>query len=306
VLGEQEAVVGGEDQRGVAPQVVAVEIVEQLPEVVVAGRHERRVVGADLGDLLGRAPAALLVERPVEDAAAPAGRVLLLEARRRLERLVRIEALEHEEPRIGVAVQVEELEARREAARERQVLLVDHELAVDGVLDALPAAVVDVLRLAPRAVEVVVLRRVHRAQLLDGRLYHGLPRVVFLAADEVPRAEPVVIRGAAVLEVMQVVRDEVRMDAGEPERLRKRIVERLEGAPAAVHEVQAPGVQVAPRRHAGEAADEVTLERDAACREAIEIGRPHPGRPVAAERVAAQGIEQDEDRLHAPLLQRGD
>ena len=294
--------VGRKDQRRVAPQVVPIEVVEQLAEIGVTGGDERRVVRADLGDLRGARVGALLVDRPVEDAAVPARPVLLLEARRRLEWLVRIEAFEHQEPRVRGAVDVEKLEGGLEAARERQVLLVDHELAVDRVLDALPAAVVSVLRPPPRRVEVVVLRGELLAQSLDRRLHHRLPRVVLLAAHEVPRAEAVVIRRAAVLEIVEVIAHEVRVDPGLPHRLCKRVVERLERAPAAMHEVQATRVQVAPRRHAWQAADEVTVEGHRALGEAIEVRRAHPRRAVAAERVAAQRVEKDEYGFHREPL----
>ena len=52
VLGQQKAVVGRQEQHRVLPHVVPVEVVEQLAEVVIAGRHQRRVVGADLGDFM--------------------------------------------------------------------------------------------------------------------------------------------------------------------------------------------------------------------------------------------------------------
>src|SRR5205823_9170963 len=113
------------------PQIVPVEIVEQLAEIVIAGRNERSVVRADFGDLFGTAVRRLFVDRPIENAGVPTGRALFLETRRRLKRLVWIEAFEHQKPRIGRAVHVEKLEARRETAGERQVFFLEHELAVD-------------------------------------------------------------------------------------------------------------------------------------------------------------------------------
>ena len=297
--------IGGENQRGVAPQVVAVEVVEQLPEIVIARRDQRRIVGANLGDLLGRAAARFFVERPVEDAAPPARRILLLEARGRLERLVRVEAFEHQEPRIGGAVDVEKLECGGEATRERQVFLLGHELAVDRVLDALPATVVAIPGAPPARIEVVVLRGVLLAKPLDGRLHHRLPRVVFLAADEVPGAEPAVVRGAAILEVVQVVAHEMGVNARLPHRLREGVVEGLERSPAPVHEVEPSGVQIAPCGHAREAAHEVAVEGYGGARETVEVGCLHPGRAVTAQRVATQRIEQDEYRLHGPFSSLG-
>ncbi len=278
--------VGGQEQRRVTPQVVAVEIVEQLAEVVVAGRHQRRIVGANLGDFLRRV-ADLLVHRPVEHAAFPTRLVGLLEFRRRIEGLVRVEALEHHEPVVRAAVEVEEFEAAGEAARQAIVLLVLHELAVDRVLQALPTLV-----------EVIVLRGISGAEALERWLHHRLPRIVFLPANEVPGAEAAVVRGAAVLEVVHVVGDQMRVDSGVSHHLREGVVERLERTPAAVHEIEPTGVQVAACRHARKAADEVCVESHAAAGEAIEIRRLDRSGSIAAERGAHQGIEKDEDGAH--------
>ena len=166
------------------------------------------------------------------------------------------------------------------------------------MLDPFPAPVVNVLRSPPRAVEVVVAGRPLLAQSLHRRLHHRLPGVILLPAHEVPGAKTVVVRRAAVLEVVQMIADKMRVYAGKPHRLRKRIVERLERSPAPMHEIQSAGVQIAARRHAGKAADEMPVEGDGARREAIEIGRAHPRRAVAAQCIAAQRIEQHEYRLH--------
>ena len=98
MLGQQEPVIGGKNERGIAPQIMAIEVIEEPTEVVIASGDERRVVRANFGNLFGAAVDALLVDRPIENAAGPAGRVLLLEPLRRLERLVRIEAFEHQKP----------------------------------------------------------------------------------------------------------------------------------------------------------------------------------------------------------------
>ena len=80
-----------------------------LAEVLVAHRDQRGVIGPDLGDLL-RALEDFLVMRPVEDPAVLAGLVWALEPRRRMEGLVRIEALDLQEPLVGAAVALQELE----------------------------------------------------------------------------------------------------------------------------------------------------------------------------------------------------
>ena len=140
VLGQQEAVVGGEHQRRVAPQVVGVEVGEQATEVVVAHGDDGGIIGADLGDLLLRLRHAL-VDRPVQHLAVPAGLVGLLEALGRVERLVRIEGLDLQEPVVGALVHVEELEALGEALHGRELALLADELAVHDVAQLLPGVV---------------------------------------------------------------------------------------------------------------------------------------------------------------------
>jgi hypothetical protein len=155
-----------------------------------------------------------------------------------------------------------------------------------------------------------VLLRVDRLQALDRRLDQCLPGVVLLPADELERAIAGVVGGAAVLEIVQVVTDQMRVDAVVLEDFRHRIVERLERAPAAVHEIEPAGMQIAPRRHARQAADIVGVERDRALREAVEVGRRDRA-PVRTDREPVEGIEQDEHDLHVtrarlPIVRCGD
>src|SRR5207249_4449292 len=99
----------------------------------------------------------------------------------------------------------------------------------------------------------------------------------------------------------QVIGDQVRMDAGFAHHLGKRVVERLQRAPAAMHEVQAPGMKITTRRHAGKASDEVRIECDRALGEAVEIGRSNAGRAIAADRGSHQRVEKDKNRAHESL-----
>ena len=104
---------------------------------------------------------------------------------------------------------------------------------------------------------------VHLPQPLPVRLHHRLPGVAFLAAHELVGVVAVVVGGAAVLPVVEVVGHEVAVDAGLVQQLGEGVVERLQRAPAAVQEGQAAGQHVAPGRHAGQAADIVVVEGDA-------------------------------------------
>ncbi len=133
MLAEQEAMIGGDHQRGVAPEIVPVEIVEQLAQQEVAQRHDGVVVGPQLLALFRQLVDAA-VARPVADRAVPAGPERLPESRRGMEGLVRIEGLHLQHPVIRSPVAVEELETAGEALDGRKILLLADELAVDDVV----------------------------------------------------------------------------------------------------------------------------------------------------------------------------
>jgi hypothetical protein len=75
-----------------------------------------------------------------------------------------------------------------------------------------------------------------------------------------------------------------------------------------VHEVEPAGVQIAARRHAGQAADVVRVENDRPLGEAIEAWSSDSA-PVQAKGQAIERIEQDEDDAHgrvSPTLRFSD
>jgi len=78
---------------------------------------------------------------PVQRATLVVGREGVAEAFGRVERLVRVEALEHRQPVVGRAVALEEVEARGKALGTGEVGLVLHHLAGHHVLEALARAV---------------------------------------------------------------------------------------------------------------------------------------------------------------------
>jgi hypothetical protein len=94
-----------------------------------------------------------------------------------------------------------------------------------------------------------------------------------------------------------MVADQMRVDAVVLEDFRHRIVEGLERAPAAVHEIEPAGMQIPPRRHARQASDIVGVERDRALCEAVEVGR-REGAAVRTDGEPVEGIEQNEHDLH--------
>jgi hypothetical protein len=65
-----------------------------------------------------------------------------------------------------------------------------------------------------------------------------------------------------------------------------------------MQEAQTPGLHVAPRRHAGKAADVVAVEGDGALCEPVEIWGRYPRAAVAAQHVTIKRVEEEEDEAH--------
>ena len=75
---------------------------------------------------------------------------------------------------------------------------------------------------------------VHFSQPLPMRLHHRLPWIALLPANELVAVVPIVIGGAAILPIVEVVGDQMAVDAGVVQQLGERIVERLQRTPAAM------------------------------------------------------------------------
>ena len=102
----------------------------------------------------------------------------------------------------------------------------------------------------------------------------------------------------AVLEVVVVVGDEMRVDARIAKELGDGVIEGLERPPATMQEVEPAGLDVAARRHAGQAPHEVPVEHHRATGEPLEVRRDASARGIAGERVPVERVEEEEDGLH--------
>ena len=149
-------------------------------------------------------------------------------------------------------VGVEEIHAGVETAHRRKIRILADEFPIDQVAR----------QLVP-ALRAELLRVVHLAQTFPRRLHHRLPRIAFLPADEVVCVVAVVVSRAAVAPVVEMVGDQVGINAMLMQHARQRMVEGLQRPPAAMQEIQSAGVHVAPRRHARQAADVVIVESHA-------------------------------------------
>ena len=112
------------------------------------------------------------------------------------------------------------------------------------------------------------------------------------------------VGGAAILQVVEVVGDQVAVDAGPVQQLGEGVVERLQRPPAAVQEAQPAGLHVAPCRHAGQATDIVPVEGQRARRQPVEVGCRDARAAIGPQQVPVERVEQDEDGLHGQPRQR--
>src|SRR5262249_14860901 len=72
----------------------------------------------------------------------------------------------------------------------------------------------------------------------------------------------------------------------------------LHRAPAAMQEIEAAGQDIAPRRHARQAADIVPVEGHATLGQPVEVRRRYPRAAVWAEQMPIERIEQHEHSFH--------
>ena len=274
--------IGVHQQQGVVPHVVLVHEVQHPSQRPVAHRDERLVLVAGVLDLvLGLRD--LRVGRPVELGALVAMRVEPAVLLVREERLVRVEALDLQEPLVRVRVRGEEFQPGVERAGLRMLGLAREVSAVDGVLPM-----------------QAILEAGQRSRRRDV----GLPRVALLTAEELPGRVPRVVRRAAVLPVVRVVAREVRVHAGLAEHLRHRVVPGLERAPGAVQEVVPSGVQFSTGGHARHGSGVEPVEGHGPLGETAEVRGVDLVRAVRRQQMPVQAVEHDHDRAHqrvAPL-----
>ena len=122
--------VGCQDQAGVLPKIMFIEIVQQFTEIFVAHGDKGRVVAANLGNLafgIGH----LFVERPIQDLSVVAGIIGRPEPFGRNEGLVGVEALQLQEPVIRAPVQIQKLKCGSETLGGRKIGIVLQEIAID-------------------------------------------------------------------------------------------------------------------------------------------------------------------------------
>ena len=248
-LAEVVAVIGAQHDRGVVPELLRVELVEDAAEPVVDHRQLRLVVGADLarlrrlqpalGDGLGR------VRRPDEPRAFPRVVVTRRPRRRRVERLVRIELVDEQQEALVVA------RARAQPLLGRAASCADRGSP-------------------PRRGTMCASRRRGGARTpgaagsagvpVHDRIGARAPRVTFVTSHVLPRAEVGVVVLAADLEQVRMVGHEHRRDPRPPQLVGDRVFPDLDRAPRPPEEVERADEQVVAGRHARQRSRPVPVE----------------------------------------------
>src|SRR5690606_6629544 len=151
------------------------EPVQQAAELLVAGGDQCLVVAPQEREEV-RVQIGLAVAGPVEDLSPEGGNARRQEAIRREERLVRIEALEVQEPVVVRMMVLQEAVRAVEALRQREQA------------GSLEVVAVDVVRQLPvRVLAEIVLALVEALrEPIHLRPQPGAPLVLLLAADELP------------------------------------------------------------------------------------------------------------------------
>ena len=122
-----------------------------------------------------------------------------------------------------------------------------------------------------------------------------LPGVALVAAFVLPAVEIRVVVLASRLEQMRVIGDELRRDAGATEVSCERLFPEFDRPPGLPEEVQRSAEQVVASRNARQGAGVVLFEHQRAFRERVEVGSVELGPTVAAQHVAVERIQQDDD-----------
>ena len=291
VLTEHIAMVGVDDEQGVLPQVMLVELIQHLAKALIAEGQQCQIVGLEVVDVV-LALGDRGVGRPVQLAQAVGVEHLADVPVRCVERLMRVKGLDLEEPVVLLPVLLQKVHALRKGSGLREIRIRGAGGAVDHVL---PVHLVEHLL---EAFGCALGQRMAVGALRIGR-GTGLPRVALLPAVALPRAVPGAVGRAAVLHIVVVVGHDPGIDAVLLEQFGHRVVKWLNGAPAAVQEVGAAGVQLPAGRHTGHTAH-IAVVKDGRVRgQPLEVGQVELFAAVAGQIVQPQGIVHYHNCFHA-------
>ena len=294
MLAEEVAVVGGDQDGRVLQPPQALQAVQEVTQPHIRQRHLAGVEGADVGQFLLGVAIRLAVDGPADALLRRVVRVHRVVGRGRVERLMRIEAVDHQQEVVQRAVAVQPAGGGAEGLRGEGMLLA---LPGEAVRAVAPLCGVPVV-LRPTAVDLGVLL----ARPGDVLVGIGDPVVVLLPADELPAVEGEVVVAAAPLEEMVVIGDQHRRPAGIAQDGDQVAIIRLQRAPAAPGELVAPGPEVAPGGHAGVGAQVGAVEGRAHLGQALKVGCADGRGAVGLQVIAPQRVDDDEDDVHAVSL----
>ena len=221
--------VGTDDQHRIAPEIVTVHQVKDAAQIAIAHGHQGTIAAANM---FYRLRALLhLAARPV--VVRPVPRIFI---QREVffggvKRFMRIEGFDLQQPVILRMVFFDKLAAGSKDASLRKIGLFADIITIYPVLAPEPG----------HAAAGLFLR--YAQHLRDNRIGNApFPAIALLTAHDLPRVVTIMVITSAILPVMQMIADKVRIHARFFQQLRHGVVKRLQRPPFAMEEVVPPGV----------------------------------------------------------------
>ena len=286
VLAKKMPVIGGNDDHGVIHQAKAFHFIEQLPKPVIHQADFAGIQGADFFQFFRAVQVGLAVGWPDESLPGVAGIVHFTVREWRVEGLVRIEDFQQEEEIFLIAVPLHPLGGFPEDLGSKIIFF---HAEMSGI------SLVTGKGTGPQG---MTGHPVGITGVFKWNIWIGNPQVIFLPADKFCAGEvEEIIAGAALPHVIVVADDHAGMPV-----LRDNLgdigVAGFQGPPAAPGKLKAARPHIPAGRHAWVGPQVSLVEDNALLRQRIKMGGLDPVVAVTTQVVAAQRINQDENRIH--------
>gem|GEM_PF-6821899 len=205
----------------------------------------------------------------------------------RNERFVRIKRFDLQYPIVVTGMAINKIAGTGKTLSRGKVAIIDDPFAVRHIVQQHRSR-----RQVLRVQSIILNPRIR------GRAQRRGPFVALLPTVIVITVVLGVVVARAILKVMQMVRDQMRIDTSRTKRGKNRHIEWLKRAPASVQKRQTTGVNIAPCRHARQAAYIVIVKSDRSFGEPPKIRCVNTISAIGLNVIAVQRIEDDKYRAH--------
>ena len=125
-----------------------------------------------------------------------------------------------------------------------------------------------------------------------------LPGIPFLSPHILPAAVPIMISTPAILPIMIMITDQMRINPIPLQNLRHRIIIRLHRPPAPMQEIITPRMNLPPRRHTRQTPHITLIKSNTPLRQPLKIRRLSPLTPIRRKHMPIQRIIHNHYSLH--------